>query len=70
THAESSNYFGDEAVIHIIKSVQGGNGVYKFVYGTTSLQRTVLRTATDLMLDAMREFDEATMHDMADRNTP
>jgi CheY-like chemotaxis protein len=69
THAESSNYFGDEAVIHILKSVHGGDGVYKFVYGTTSLQRTVLRTATDLMLDAMREFDEAT-HDMADRNAP
>jgi hypothetical protein len=29
----------------------------------------VLRTATDLMLDAMREFDEG-MHDMADRNAP
>jgi len=67
THAESGNYFGDEAVIHILKSVHGGDGVYKFVYGTTSLQRTVLRTATDLMLDAMREFDEAT-NDMADRN--
>jgi CheY-like chemotaxis protein len=69
THAESGNYFGDEAVIHILKSVHGGDGVYKFVYGTTSLQRTVLRTATDLMLDAMREFDEATQ-DMADRNAP
>jgi CheY-like chemotaxis protein len=69
THAESGNYFGDEAVIHILKSVHGGDGVYKFVYGTTSLQRTVLRTATDLMLDAMREFDEAT-NDMADRNAP
>jgi CheY-like chemotaxis protein len=69
THAESGNYFGDEAVIHILKSVHGGGGVYKFVYGTTSLQRTVLRSATDLMLDAMREFDEAT-HDMADRNAP
>jgi CheY-like chemotaxis protein len=69
THAESGHYFGDEAVIHILKSVHGGDGVYKFVYGTTSLQRTVLRTATDLLLDAMREFDEAT-HDMADRNAP
>jgi CheY-like chemotaxis protein len=69
THAESGNYFGDEAVIHILKSVHGGDGVYKFVYGTTSLQRTVLRTATDLMLDAMREFDEDT-HDMTDRNAP
>ena len=70
THAESGNYFGDEAVIHILKSVHGGDGVYKFVYGTTSLQRTVLRGATDLMLDAMREFDEAMMQDRADRNTP
>jgi len=33
--------------------------VYKFVYGAVSVQRTVLRSATDLMLDAMREVDEA-----------
>jgi len=66
THAECGNLFGDEAVIHILKSVQGGHGVYKFVYGNTSLQRTVLRSATDLMLDAMREYDEG-IHDMADR---
>jgi len=60
THAECGALFGDEAVIHILKScVQGGSGVYKFVYGTTSAQRTVLRSATDLMLDAMREYDES-----------
>ena len=35
------------------------NGVYKFVYGATAAQRTVLRSATDLLLDAMREFDES-----------
>ena len=59
--------FGDEAVIHILKScVNGTQGVYKFVYGTPSTQRTVLRSATDLMLDAMREFDEGT-RDMADK---
>ena len=59
THAECGNLFGDEAVVHIIKScVQGGSGVYKFVYGATSTQHTVLRSATDLMLDAMREYDE------------
>jgi CheY-like chemotaxis protein len=59
THAECGNLFGDEAVIHIVKScVQGGTGVYKFVYGATSAQQTVLRSATDLMLDAMREYDE------------
>ena len=67
THAECGQFFGDEAVIHIIKScVDGGEGVYKFVYGATSTQRTVLRSATDLMLDAMREYDEGT-HDMADK---
>jgi CheY-like chemotaxis protein len=60
SHAECGALFGDEAVLHILKScVQVGSGVYKFVYGATSAQRTVLRTATDLMLDAMREFDEA-----------
>jgi CheY-like chemotaxis protein len=68
THAECGSLFGDEAVIHILKScVHGGAGVYKFVYGTTSAQRTVLRSATDLMLDAMREYDEsAANRDSAD----
>ncbi len=60
-HAECGNLFGDEAVIHILKNcVENNAGVYKFVYGMTSSQRTVLRSATDLMLDAMREFDETT----------
>jgi CheY-like chemotaxis protein len=59
THAECGSLFGDEAVLHILKNcVQCGSGVYKFVYGAASAQRTVLRSATDLMLDAMREFDE------------
>jgi CheY-like chemotaxis protein len=66
THAECGTFFGDEAVIHIIKSVQGGSGVYKFVYGTISTQHTVLRSATDLMLDAMREYDEGA-RDLADK---
>jgi CheY-like chemotaxis protein len=67
THAECGSLFGDEAVIHILKNcVQGGDGVYKFTYGTTSTQRTVLRSATDLMLDAMREYDEGA-RDMADK---
>ena len=60
SHAECGSLFGDEAVLHILKScVDCDSGVYKFVYGATSAQRTVLRSATDLMLDAMREFDEA-----------
>jgi DNA-binding response OmpR family regulator len=60
THAECGSLFGDEAVLHILKGcAHGGSGVYKFVYGATAAQRTVLRSATDLMLDAMREYDEA-----------
>jgi CheY-like chemotaxis protein len=60
THAECGPLFGDEAVLDILKNcVRVGSGVYKFVYGATSAQRTVLRSATDLMLDAMREYDEA-----------
>lgn len=67
THAECGSLFGDEAVIHILKScVQGGSGVYKFLYGASSAQRTVLRSTTDLMLDAMREYDEGE-RDMADK---
>ena len=69
-HAECGSLFGDEAVIHIIKScVQVGSGIYKFTYGTTSPQRTVLRSATELLLDAMREYDEKT-HDLADKEAP
>jgi CheY-like chemotaxis protein len=69
THAECGNLFGDEAVIHIIKScVQGGTGVYKFVYGTTSVRHTVLRSATDLMLDAMRAYDEGVRDQSADHH--
>ncbi len=58
-HAECGPFFGDEAVTQIVKACHGAaKGVYKFVYGATAAQRTVLRSATDLLLDAMREFDE------------
>src|SRR5579859_4327412 len=64
SHAECGALFGDEAVIHILKSCEGaGKGIYKFVYGVTAAQRTVLRSSTDLMLDAMRELDEAAQND-------
>jgi DNA-binding response OmpR family regulator len=67
THAECGALFGDEAVIHILKNCeQMGSGVYKFIYGAKSTQHTVLRSATDLMLDAMREFDEDA-HNLADK---
>jgi CheY-like chemotaxis protein len=59
-HAECGASFGDEAVTQIVKNCQSaGKGVYKFIYGASAAQRTVLRSATDLLLDAMREFDEA-----------
>jgi CheY-like chemotaxis protein len=58
-HAESGTLFGDEAVTQIVKTCQeAAKGVYKFIYGATAAQRTVLRSATDLLIDAMREFDE------------
>src|SRR5216683_1018023 len=47
-------------VMQILKNCFHNNsGVYKFVYGSASTQRTVLRSATDLMIDAMREVDES-----------
>jgi CheY-like chemotaxis protein len=65
-HAECGSLFGDEAVLDILKNcVRCGSGVYKFVYGVSTAQRTVLRSATDLMLDAMREYDE-TARDQSD----
>ena len=74
SHAECGSLFGDEAVIHILKNcVQCGSGVYKFIYGANSTQRTVLRSATDLMLDAMREYDEAerdSSNELADKEAP
>jgi CheY-like chemotaxis protein len=58
-HAENAQLFGDEAVTEIVKACHGAEkGVYKFVYGAAANQRTVLRSSTDLLLDAMREFDE------------
>jgi CheY-like chemotaxis protein len=58
-HAECGQDFGDEAVTQIVRTCHGAaEGVYKFVYGATASQRTVLRSATDLLLDAMREVDE------------
>jgi CheY-like chemotaxis protein len=73
-HAECGSLFGDEAVLDILKScVRCGSGVYKFVYGAATARRSVLRSATDLMLDAMREFDETTRDQsdqLADKEAP
>jgi CheY-like chemotaxis protein len=59
-HAECGKLTGDHAVMQIVKDCQqSGNGVYKFVAGAVSGQHTVHRRATDLLLDALRELDEA-----------
>jgi CheY-like chemotaxis protein len=63
THSESGDLIGDDAVVHIVKSCNGAaNGVYKFIPGAEATTRTVLRSATDLMLDALRQLDEGDEH--------
>lgn len=58
-HAEAGDFVGDDAVIHIIKACNGlDQGVYKFIPGDTASTRTVLRSVTELMLEALREVDE------------
>lgn len=59
SHAEAGEHIGDDAVIEIVKRTNGiENGVYKFVPGASAATRTVLRSATELMLDALRELDD------------
>ncbi len=58
-HAEVGDLVGDDAVVQIIKSCDGlEKGVYKFVPGGSASTRTVLRSVTELMLEALRELDE------------
>jgi CheY-like chemotaxis protein len=60
THAEIGDLIGDDAVVRIVKSSNGiESGSYKFVPGESATTRTVLRSATELMLEALRELDEA-----------
>jgi DNA-binding response OmpR family regulator len=59
-HAECGDMIGDPAVVMVVKSCDSlEKGVYKFVPGHTATTRTVLRSVTELMLDALRELDEA-----------
>jgi len=59
THAESGDLIGDDAVVQIVKCSNGvDSGGYKFIPGETASTRTVLRSATELMLEALRELDE------------
>ena len=58
-HAEVGETIGDDAVIRIIKNCNGvERGVYKFVPGSLAATRTVFRSVTELMLEALREIDE------------
>jgi CheY-like chemotaxis protein len=60
THAESGDLIGDVAVVQIVKhcnSLEAGS--YKFLPGESAGTRTVLRSATELMLEALCEVDEA-----------
>jgi hypothetical protein len=58
-HAECGKLIGEEAVLQIVKDCQrSGIGVYKLVAGATAGRRTVHRRSMDLLLDALREFDE------------
>ena len=67
SHAEAGDMIGDDAVIHIVKNCNNSVvGVYKFVPGATAATRTVLRSATELMLDALREVDEGEHDDVAE----
>lgn len=64
THAEIGDLIGDEAVVSIVKCSNGiETGSYKFVPGDSATTRTVLRSATELMLEALRELDEAAQAD-------
>jgi CheY-like chemotaxis protein len=63
-HAESGDLIGDEAVVHIVKHCNGvETGTYKFLPGESAGTRTVLRSATQLMLEALRELDESAQDD-------
>jgi twitching motility two-component system response regulator PilH len=60
THAELGDLIGEEAVVSIVKycnTVEAGS--YKFLPGESAGTHTVLRSATELMLEALRELDEA-----------
>jgi CheY-like chemotaxis protein len=60
SHSESGDLIGDDAVVDIVKRCNSvENGVYKFVPGASAATRTVLRSPTELLLDALRQVDES-----------
>ena len=53
-------------MVHIVKHCNGvDTGSYKFLPGESAATRTVLRSATELMLEALRDLDESA-HDNGD----
>ena len=59
--AECGDNVGDDAMVQIVKHCNGqDSGSYKFLPGETAATRTVLRSSTELMLEALRELDEST----------
>lgn len=67
THAECGDVAGDEAVLQIVKFCNGmESGSYKFLPGESATTRTVLRSATELMLSALRELDESAQEENTD----
>lgn len=59
THAESGEFAGDEAIVHLVKNCYlTKDGIYKFLPGEPPTLRTVQGTISALILDAMRELDE------------
>jgi CheY-like chemotaxis protein len=64
-HAESGQFAGDDAIIHLVKSCYlTKDGVYKFIPGDAAALRTVQGTLNALILDALRQLDEE------ERDTP
>jgi CheY-like chemotaxis protein len=58
-HAESGQFAGDEAIVHLVKSCYlTKDGVYKFIPGGPATLRTVQGPLNGLILDALRELDE------------
>jgi CheY-like chemotaxis protein len=58
-HAESGQFAGDDAIVHLVKSCYlTKDGVYKFIPGDAAKLRTVQSNLNALILDAMRQLDE------------
>jgi len=57
-HAETRDLIGDDAVLSLVKASAGReDALFKFVPGAAAI-RTVTRSVTELMLEALREVDE------------